>query len=75
MTEAGPDLDVHSGRGGDDPHPPDGRIVIHAVDRWDFNRDMKDIGSGALDSENGRFAELGWAKPFPTSGTATRDVS
>ncbi|MFF4103981.1 RHS repeat domain-containing protein [Streptomyces sp. NPDC001903] len=51
------------------------RIVIHAVDRWDFNQDMQDIGSGALDSENGRFAELGWAKPFLTSGTATRDVS
>ncbi|WP_405785915.1 hypothetical protein [Streptomyces sp. NBC_01367] len=36
---------------------------------------MVDIGSGAPDKENGHFAELGWAKPFLISGTATRDVS
>ncbi|MFD8638128.1 hypothetical protein [Streptomyces sp. NPDC059533] len=33
------------------------------------------VGGNSLDRENGRFAELGWAKPFPTSRTAPRDVS
>ncbi|WP_374213917.1 RHS repeat domain-containing protein [Streptomyces sp. A3M-1-3] len=51
------------------------RVVIHAMDRWDFNAGMSDIATGTADSVNGRFAELGWAKPFLTSGTATRTVT
>ncbi|MEV5972828.1 RHS repeat-associated core domain-containing protein [Streptomyces sp. NPDC051921] len=51
------------------------RITIHAMDRWDFNEGMTDIVTGEPDDSNGRFAELGWAKPFLTSGTATRDVT
>ncbi|MEU1190093.1 hypothetical protein [Streptomyces sp. NPDC005859] len=51
------------------------RITIHAKDRWDFNKGMDDIATGTPDSVNGRFAELGWAKPFMTSGTVTRTVT
>ncbi|MFJ9741918.1 hypothetical protein [Streptomyces sp. NPDC101166] len=37
------------------------RVVIHAMDRWDFNEGMTDVATGTPDSVNGRFAELGWA--------------
>ncbi|MEU7996183.1 RHS repeat-associated core domain-containing protein [Micromonospora sp. NPDC049060] len=50
------------------------RITIHAEDRWDFNKDAKDIATGISDNENGRFAELGWAKGFNSSGSMVKDV-
>jgi hypothetical protein len=50
-------------------------ITIHVKDRYNFNKDSYDIGSGAPDSENGRFEALGWAKPFFTYGEATRTVT
>jgi hypothetical protein len=50
------------------------RITIHAEDRWNFNKGASDIKTGISDSENGRFAELGWAKAFNTSGSIVRDV-
>lgn len=50
------------------------RTTIHAYDRWNFNKDAADIKSGISDNENGRFAQLGWAKGFNTSGTMVRDV-
>jgi RHS repeat-associated protein len=51
------------------------RLTIHAKDRYDFNKGMSDIASGAADDENGRFATLGWAHPFMVSGTLTRVVT
>jgi hypothetical protein len=51
------------------------RLTIHAKDRYDFNKGMSDIASGAADDENGRFATLGWARPFMVSGTLTRVVT
>ncbi|WP_328906790.1 golvesin C-terminal-like domain-containing protein [Streptomyces sp. NBC_00234] len=50
-------------------------ITVHAMDRYDFNKGMKDKASGASDAENGRFATLGWAKPFMVSGSLTRVVT
>jgi RHS repeat-associated protein len=50
------------------------RMTIRAYDRWDFNKEAEDIKTGLPDRENGRFAELGWAKGFNTSGTMVRDV-
>jgi hypothetical protein len=50
-------------------------ITVHAMDRYDFNKGMKDKASGAADAENGRFATLGWAKPFMVSGSLTRVVT
>ncbi|MFB6779024.1 hypothetical protein ACFCX0_16745 [Streptomyces sp. NPDC056352] len=43
-------------------------ITVRAMDRYDFNKDMKD-------NENGRFATLGWAKPFMVNGPLTRVVT
>uniref|UniRef100_UPI00069648FD RHS repeat domain-containing protein n=1 Tax=Streptomyces odonnellii TaxID=1417980 RepID=UPI00069648FD len=51
------------------------RVTVHAKDRYDFNKGMADIASGASDDENGRFATLGWAKPFMVSGSLTRVVT
>jgi hypothetical protein len=50
-------------------------VTVHAEDRYNFNRGDADIASGAPDNENGRFAELGWAKSFDVSGGVTRTVS
>ncbi|MFG2563640.1 hypothetical protein [Streptomyces sp. NPDC048496] len=50
-------------------------ITVHAMDRYDFNKDMTDKASGASDNENGRFTTLGWAKPFMVSGSLTRVVT
>jgi hypothetical protein len=50
-------------------------VTVHAEDRYNFNRGAADIASGAPDDENGRFAELGWAKSFDVSGGVTRTVS
>lgn len=43
-------------------------IQFHMEDMYNFNRGMADIASGAPDDENGRFAQLGWAKGFKTIG-------
>jgi hypothetical protein len=51
------------------------RIVVHAEDRDNFNPDAKDITTNIEDAENGRFAELGWAKAFNSSGSLVREVS
>ena len=51
------------------------KIKVHAEDVFNFNRGATDIGSGAKDSDNGRFSELGWAKPFATHGELERTVT
>ncbi|MGW0704918.1 RHS repeat-associated core domain-containing protein [Streptomyces sp. NPDC002643] len=51
------------------------RITIRSKDRYDFNKGMSDIASGTPDEVNGRFATLGWAKPFISRGTVTREVT
>lgn len=50
-------------------------VTVHAEDRYNFNRGMADVHTGAPDSDNGRFQELGWAKSFMTSGELTRTVT
>lgn len=50
-------------------------VTVHAEDYYNFNRGQADIASGAPDDENGRFTEVGWAKPFPTTGSVTRTVT
>lgn len=50
-------------------------IVVHAEDHYNFNRGQADIASGAPDDANGRFTELGWAKPFDSSGSVRRTVT
>lgn len=47
-------------------------VTVYARDRWNFNRDSSDIGSGTPDAVNGRFEELGWGKSFHSSGSVTR---
>lgn len=51
------------------------QITVHAEDYYNFNPDQSDIASGAGDNENGRFTEIGWAKPFPSSGDVTRTIT
>ena len=48
------------------------KVVIEAEDMWNFNKGAADIETGAADSENGRFQELGWAKQFKTHGKIER---
>ena len=50
-------------------------VTVHAEDYDNVNRGQADIASAAPDDENGRFTEIGWAMPFPTSGTLTRTVT
>ncbi|MET8262184.1 RHS repeat domain-containing protein [Micromonospora sp. NPDC005553] len=50
------------------------RITIHAEDRWNFNKDANDLGTDISDNENGRFAELGRAQGFNSSGSMVKDV-
>lgn len=50
-------------------------IVVHAEDHYNVNRGQADIASGAPDDANGRFTELGWAKPFDSSGSVRRTVT
>jgi len=51
------------------------KITVNGEDRYNFNRGEHDIGTGAPDNENGRFTEIGWAKPFDTHGSLTRTVT
>ncbi|MGI5187768.1 hypothetical protein ACQEVI_06460 [Promicromonospora sp. CA-289599] len=50
-------------------------VTVHAEDYYNFNSGDADIASGAPDDENGRFTELGWAKPFESHGQLTRVVT
>lgn len=50
-------------------------VTVHAEDYYNFNRGQQDIASKAPDDANGRFTEVGWAKPFPTSGEVTRTIT
>lgn len=50
-------------------------VTVHAEDHYNFNRGQSDIASGAPDNANGRFTELGWAKPFDTHGEITRTIT
>jgi WXG100 family type VII secretion target len=51
------------------------QVTVHAEDYYNFNPDQSDIASGAGDNENGRFTEIGWARPFPSSGDVTRTIT
>lgn len=51
------------------------RVTVHGEDYYNFNRGQSDIASGASDDENGRFTEVGWARPFHSSGEVTRTVT
>ncbi|MGW0050843.1 hypothetical protein [Nocardia cyriacigeorgica] len=57
----------------------DGRVVmeitVEANDYYNFDRGKDDLATGTPDETNGRFAELGWAKPFESNGSLTRTVS
>lgn len=50
-------------------------VTVHGDDRYNFNRGQSDIASAAPDDENGRFTEIGWAKPFDSTGSVTRTVT
>jgi hypothetical protein len=50
-------------------------VVVHAEDFYNFNRGQSDIASGESDDENGRFTEVGWARPFETTGQVMRTVT
>lgn len=50
-------------------------VTVHADDTYDFNPGATDIATAAPDDENGRFEELGWARPFETSGNVPRTVT
>lgn len=50
-------------------------ITVRGEDRYNFNGGQDDIATGASDNENGRFTEIGWARPFDTHGSLTRTVT
>lgn len=50
-------------------------LTVHELDRYNFNKDMQDIATGAKDEENGRFELAGWAKSFTTRGTVSRTIT
>ncbi|MEN2739822.1 hypothetical protein ABCS02_18670 [Microbacterium sp. X-17] len=50
-------------------------VTVHAEDYYNFNRGQADIASGESDDENGRFTEVGWARPFETTGEVVRTVT
>ena len=50
-------------------------VTVHAYDHYNFNKGQADIATGTPDQVNGRFTEVGFAKPFDTSGTITRTVT
>lgn len=50
-------------------------VTVHAEDHYNFNRGQHDVATGAADAENGRFTEVGWAKPFDSHGEVTRTVT
>ncbi len=50
-------------------------VTVVAEDHYNFNRGQNDIATGAADDQNGRFTEVGWAKPFDSTGSITTTVS
>lgn len=50
-------------------------VTVHGEDHYNFNKGQSDIASEAPDDANGRFTEIGWAKPFDSHGTITRTIS
>ena len=50
-------------------------VTVEGEDRYNFNRGEEDIGTGTSDEENGRFTEIGWARPFDTHGELTRTIT
>lgn len=50
-------------------------ITVEGEDRYNFNRGDSDIATGAPDNDNGRFTEIGWAKPFDTNGSMTKTIT
>jgi len=50
-------------------------VTVTADDHYNFNPGQADIASGSSDDENGRFTEIGWAKPFDSSGSVTRTIT
>ncbi|MGY0502104.1 hypothetical protein ACWZHB_26755 [Nocardia sp. FBN12] len=50
-------------------------VTVEAEDYYNFDNGKNDIATGAPDSDNGRFTEIGWAKPFESHGSVTRTVS
>lgn len=51
------------------------KVTVNAEDHYNFNRSQQDIATGAPDDDNGRFIELGWAKPFDSHGDITRTIT
>ena len=49
-------------------------ITVNSLDYYNFNRGAVDTTTGLPDNANGRFVELGWAKPFITRGSFRREV-
>lgn len=43
--------------------------TLHAIDRYNFNKNMSDIATGTSDNVDGRFSTLGWAHSFLHQGT------
>ncbi|MEV6071268.1 hypothetical protein AB0L82_32380 [Nocardia sp. NPDC052001] len=50
-------------------------VTVEAQDYYNFDKGKGDIATGVSDAANGRFAEIGWAKPFESHGSLTRTVS
>ncbi|MFC9996373.1 hypothetical protein [Nocardia sp. NPDC127526] len=50
-------------------------ITVEADDYYNFDKGKNDKGTGTPDEVNGRFTEVGWAKPFESHGSVTRTVS
>ncbi|MCM6777597.1 hypothetical protein NDR87_29945 [Nocardia sp. CDC159] len=50
-------------------------VTVEARDYYNFNKGENDIATGISDKQNGRFAEIGWAKPFESHGSLKRTVS
>ncbi|EWC60054.1 hypothetical protein UO65_4620 [Actinokineospora spheciospongiae] len=50
-------------------------VTVEGQDRYNFNRGQSDIATGASDNGNGRFTEIGWAKPFDTHGSMTKTIT
>ncbi|GAA3011944.1 hypothetical protein [Actinokineospora diospyrosa] len=50
-------------------------VTVEGQDRYNFNRGQSDIATGAPDNANGRFTEIGWAKPFDSHGSMTKTIT
>lgn len=50
-------------------------VTIHAQDYYNFNLRGRDIASGSLAADNGRFEVLGWARSFFSQGSVQRTIT